>query len=161
MQAFKRILVPIDHSDHTPRILEYAFVFGKAFDLDIFVLHVVDSRIIQPMPYSYRQIDPEYYSRQSKEDMVNEIKKAVQKEIDNGITFEHGLNVTVSVREGVPYDQIIKVAHEKAADFIVMGTRGHTGLEEMFLGGVAAKVSRRADCPVFLVRTRNTIQKGN
>ena len=61
------------------------------------------------------------------------------------------------VREGIPYDQIIKVSHEKATDFIVMGTRGHTGLEEMFLGGVASKVSRRADCPVFLVRTRNTI----
>jgi nucleotide-binding universal stress UspA family protein len=111
------------------------------------------------MPYSYRQIDPEYYSEHSKEDMVAEIKKAVQKEIDNGITFDHSLNVTVSVREGIPYDQIIKVAHEKSADFIVMGTRGRTGLEEMFLGGVASKVSRRADCPVFLVRTRNTIQK--
>ncbi len=158
MKAFKRILVPIDHSDHTPRILEYAFLFGKKLDLEIFVLHVVDSRVLQPMPYSYRQLDPEYHIRHTKEDMAIEIKNEVQKEIDEGIRFEHTLNVNIVVREGIPYDQIIKVSHEKSVDFIVMGTRGHTGLEEMFLGGVASKVSRRADCPVFLVRTRNTIK---
>ncbi len=158
MKAFKSILVPIDNSDHTPRILEYAFLFGKKLDLEIFVLHVVDSRVLQPMPYSYRQLDPDYHVRLSKEGMTDEIKKAVQKEIDDGITFEHSLKVNIVVREGVPYDQIIKVSHEKSTDFIVMGTRGHTGLEEMFLGGVASKVSRRADCPVFLVRTRNTLK---
>ncbi len=90
--------------------------------------------------------------------MTDEIKKVVQKEIDDGVTFEHSLKVNIVVREGVPYDQIIKVSHEKAVDFIVMGTRGHTGLEKMLLGGVASKVSRRADCPVFLVRTRKTIK---
>lgn len=156
MKAFRSILVPIDHSDHTPRILEYAFLFGKKLDLEIIVLHVVDSRVLQPMPYSYNQLDPDFHIRQTKEDMTAEIKKAVQKEIDEGVTFEHSLNVKIAVREGVPYDQIIKVSNEKRVDFIVMGTRGHTGLEEMLLGGVASKVSRRADCPVFLVRGRNT-----
>ena len=70
MKAFKRILVPIDHSEYTPKILEYAFLFGKKLDLEIFVLHVVDSRVLQPMPYSYRHLSPEFHIRQTRDEMA-------------------------------------------------------------------------------------------
>jgi len=37
-------------------------------------------------------------------------------------------------------------------DLIVMGTRGHTGLQRFFLGSVAEKVVRMAACPVLVTR---------
>jgi nucleotide-binding universal stress UspA family protein len=46
----------------------------------------------------------------------------------------------------------MKKFRKENVDFIVMGARGHTALEEIFIGGVAEKVSRRAECPVFLIR---------
>jgi len=159
MKQFKKVLVPIDVSDQSRQILEYAFTFGAALDLELLVLHVVDARIMQPMPYSYDQVEEDYYTKLSRDDMIDEIKKAVQNEIDYGTTFEHQLKVTVLVRFGIPYDQIVKTAREEQVDFIVMGTRGHTKLEEIFLGGVATKVSRRADCPVFLIRPRKTLDR--
>lgn len=158
MKKFSKILVPIDVSERSRAILDYALTFGSALDLDILVMHVVDSRTMHPMPYSYEKIEDDYYTNLSRDEMTAEIKKIVQDEIDRGTTFEHQLNVTVLVRFGIPYDQILKTAKEKQVDFIVMGAKGHTSLEEFFMGGVADKVSRRAECPVFVVRRRRTLQ---
>lgn len=157
MKKFSKILVPIDTSDRSQAIFEYALTFGVALDLDILVLHVVDARTMQPMPYAYDQIEDDYYTNLSQEEIAAKVKTYVQKELDEGTTFEHKLNVRVIVRFGVPYDQIIKTAKEKRVDFIVMGAKGQTALEEIFMGGVATKVTRRAECPVFLVRRRRTI----
>ena len=158
MKKFERILVPIDVSEHSRKILRYAFTFAVAMDLDLVVLHVVDSRTLQPMPYSHGQVDADHHSKISESEMVEEIKAVVQEQIDAGITFDHQLNVKTSVKFGVPYDQIIKTATREAVDFIVMGATGHTALEDFFMGGVAEKVSRRAKCPVFLVRPREKNQ---
>jgi len=157
MKKFSKILVPIDTSERSQIIFEYALTFGDALNLDILVLHVVDSRTMQPMPYSYDQVGDDYYSKLSHEEITAEVKKAVQKELDQGTTFDHKLNVRILVRFGVPYDQIVKTAKEKQVDFIVMGAKGQTALEEIFMGGVATKVSRRAECPVFLVSRRRTL----
>lgn len=157
MKKFSKILVPIDTSEQSQAIFEYALTFGTALNLDILVLHVVDARTMQPMPYSYDQIEDDYYTNLSQEEIAAKVKEYVQQELDQGTTFEHKLNVRVMVRFGVPYDQIIKTAREKQVDFIVMGAKGQTALEEIFMGGVATKVTRRAECPVFLVRRRRTL----
>jgi nucleotide-binding universal stress UspA family protein len=48
---------------------------------------------------------------------------------------------------------ILKVASEQDADVIVMGTHGRTGLKRLLMGSVAEEVSRRASCPVVMVRS--------
>jgi nucleotide-binding universal stress UspA family protein len=56
------------------------------------------------------------------------------------------------VESGVPYSKIVKKAEEEAADLIVMSTHGRTGLEQIMLGSVTAKVVARASCPVLSIR---------
>jgi len=53
---------------------------------------------------------------------------------------------------GPPAETIVRVAHERGADLIVMGTHGRTGLAHVLLGSVAEKVVRLAPCPVLTVR---------
>ena len=154
MKKFSRILVPVDFSDESNRALEYAFTLGSGLELDILVLHVVDSRALNVLSYSYGDVDNDYLSSHSHEDMAVEVKQVMAKEVEKGITYDHDLNVTTHVRFGAPYDQITKMAKEKSIDFIIMGATGHTALEEAFLGSVAEKVSRRAPCPVFIIRKR-------
>lgn len=156
MKKFSKILVPVDFSDESNRALEYAFTLGSGLELDILVLHVVDSRAISALSYSYGAVDNDYLSSHSHEDMAVEVKQVMAKEVEKGITYDHDLNVTTHVRFGVPYDQIIKMAKEKSIDFIIMGATGRTALEEVFMGSVADKVSRRAPCPVFVIRKRET-----
>ena len=60
--------------------------------------------------------------------------------------------ITEVVEAGVPYHKIVKKAEEEKADLIVMSTHGRTGIEEIMLGSVTAKVVARAGCPVLSIR---------
>jgi nucleotide-binding universal stress UspA family protein len=56
------------------------------------------------------------------------------------------------VEAGIPYSKIVKKAEEENADLIVMSTHGRTGIEQIMLGSVTAKVVARASCPVLSIR---------
>ncbi len=58
----------------------------------------------------------------------------------------------VETAAGHPADTIVRVAEERNADLIVMGTHGRTGLQHVLLGSVAERVVRLAPCPVLTVR---------
>ena len=60
----------------------------------------------------------------------------------------------VQVREGVPAEELVKVAAERQVVCIVLGHRGSTlrhRLRRLLLGSTTAQVLRRAPCPVLLV----------
>ena len=61
----------------------------------------------------------------------------------------------VEVAVGHAADTIVRVAQERGADLIVMGTHGRTGLQHVLLGSVAEKVVRLAPCPVLTVRYKS------
>jgi nucleotide-binding universal stress UspA family protein len=58
----------------------------------------------------------------------------------------------VELAAGPPAHTIVRVAHKRDADLIVMGTHKRTGRRHVLLGSVTAKVARLAPCPVLTVR---------
>jgi nucleotide-binding universal stress UspA family protein len=66
--------------------------------------------------------------------------------LDPHISVQHVL------LEGDPAQEIIGLATESAADLIVMGTHGRTGLERFLMGSVAEKVLYGAPCSVLVVK---------
>jgi nucleotide-binding universal stress UspA family protein len=65
-----------------------------------------------------------------------------------------GLNAHLVLRYAAPDVAAIEGAAEIAADAIVMGTRGRTGIAHALLGSVAERVLRRASAPVFVTQPR-------
>lgn len=65
---------------------------------------------------------------------------------------QQGVPTEWRLRAGVPFEEIVRVAEEEAADVIVMGTHGRGGLGRLLLGSVADRVIRLASCPVLTVR---------
>lgn len=63
-----------------------------------------------------------------------------------------GLKVTTVVEQGDPQSKIIEQAAKWRADFIVVGSHGHKGLEHFLLGGVSEGVARHAGCSVEIIR---------
>ena len=55
------------------------------------------------------------------------------------------------LREGYPAQEIVSMAREIGADFIVMGSRGHGRWRHFILGSIAETVIREAPCPVVSV----------
>jgi len=52
-------------------------------------------------------------------------------------------------RQGRPWIEIVRHAHEVSASIIVLGTHGQSGFQAMSLGTTASRVALRASCPVL------------
>jgi len=63
-----------------------------------------------------------------------------------------GFRVTVEIAAGAPASEITRIARERNANAILVGTRSHTRLYEAFIGSVAWEIVRRAQRPVLLQR---------
>lgn len=78
-----------------------------------------------------------------------EILTYYKKEFENG-----GLvSVKTLMRDGIPSEEILKVAEEEDVDFIVMGHNGTRGLDRLITGCVSRDVERDARVPVLLAKT--------
>jgi nucleotide-binding universal stress UspA family protein len=68
-----------------------------------------------------------------------------------------GLEIDTSVTaSGVPADELLAVAQAKGADLVVVGSRSHNFLYEIFLGSVATEVIRKSALPVLIAKLEAT-----
>ena len=162
---FTHILVPTDLSDPANHALRYALEEATVHRAGITLLHVLSSHDDTDVYYVTRS--PESTSQGSfdpvagrigtqplppptvvRSDPSEEARTRLQ-DLLRGV-FHGTWDVEVSI--GHPADTIVRVAQERGADLIVMGTHGRTGLQHALLGSVAEKVVRLAPCPVLTVR---------
>jgi nucleotide-binding universal stress UspA family protein len=65
---------------------------------------------------------------------------------------QDGLTATSEVREGDPAAEIVAFGRGKRHPLLVLGSRGHTGIARLLLGGVARNVLNHAAGSVLIVR---------
>jgi nucleotide-binding universal stress UspA family protein len=63
-----------------------------------------------------------------------------------------GFKVTAQWVMGHPADKIVKVASQKKADLVIVGSRGLTGIRRFLLGGISQKVVQHSHESVLVVR---------
>ncbi|WP_164103738.1 universal stress protein [Candidatus Laterigemmans baculatus] len=74
--------------------------------------------------------------------------------------FEHvPLTPRRIIREGARGDTIVEVAKEEQADLVVLGARGHSGVERLLLGSTSDYVATHAHCSVLVVRPRGRTEE--
>jgi universal stress protein A len=141
-----RILVPTDFSEDAKAAAALAVDIAKQFDARIVLLHAyhVDIPIATPMVGAYT-LPPGFYEELHAH-AKSEVEIAAKELRSSGVDV-----VGISVSEPAA-TAIIAHAEEQAADLIVMGTRGLTGLKHVALGSVADRVVRMAPCPVLTVK---------
>ena len=65
-----------------------------------------------------------------------------------------GVESESEILEGDIAAQIVRVAHSRHADLIVVGSRGHGAIAGVLLGSVSNAILHDADCPVLVVKER-------
>jgi nucleotide-binding universal stress UspA family protein len=143
----KRIFIPTDFSDCSEEAVEYAISLAQVFQARVFLLHVMEP-VVYGLDFSVTHPGAEPTVRQRLGEMM---QQRVEKIRGLGIEAE-GHFVT-----GTPFVEIIKAAQKHAADLIIMGTHGRTGLAHILLGSTAERVIQRARCPVLTVKAEGQI----
>ncbi len=145
MVTIRKVLFPTDFSEASEAAWGFALSFAKEFRAEVVLLHVVPEppRLAEAYEMGFT---PERFTQAAIEEarhlMADMIAKAADWEV----------RITPQVRQGVEFREIIQAAREAAADLIVMGTHGRTGLAHALIGSVAEKVVRKAPCPVLTVK---------
>ncbi len=87
-----------------------------------------------------------------------ELERAYRRDAESALAEEllsfsaAGVEVEHRVIAGAPADAITNLAIEEHAGLIAVGSHGRRGLERLLLGSVAEAITRRARCPVLVVR---------
>lgn len=63
-----------------------------------------------------------------------------------------GVPVTTELREGSPYENIVRYSEEKKTDLIVLGSYGRTALTRLLVGSVVERVAALSRLPTLVVK---------
>jgi len=146
MLLFKKILVPLDGSEHSNHALDKAIQIAKKFDGKITLIHVYPKYpIIVAQGYAYLEIIPQ---------LIEAVRKAGTKILVDGQRKVKATNlkVTTLLKEGHAVNEILKTCKKENFDLIVMGARGISTIKEIFLGSVSHGVAIHSECPVLIIK---------
>jgi universal stress protein A len=146
----KNILVPTDFSEYSDKALKQALDIAKDYHSQVYLLHVIGEHTIQTVEgYS---IDVEII-KQLDDQLLSNAKEKMQKELEKyNKSSMAEIKIIPVIRNGVPYEEILREADDKKVDLIVIASLGKTGLKKYFLGGVAQNVLKGSKCPVLLTK---------
>lgn len=141
----KRILVPLDFSKPSMRTLPFAREWAERFGSEICLIHVIEPNK-KFVAFESDPFTPPIPVKNQGGHAGTELEKLAREYLPDSI------RVTVLVREGVPYDQIVAAAQELQVDLIIVATEGHGFLSRALVGSTAERVVRHASCPVLTLR---------
>lgn len=146
-QIIRRILVPVDFSEHSERATWYACELAATVGAHVELLHVVED------PFVSGAYSPGVYLGPSAEALDGIVTDA-ENRLDRAASAvaSSGLRPDRVVLRGHPAQSIADHAKACDADLIVMGTHGRTGIAHLLLGSVAERTLRTADCPVLTIK---------
>jgi nucleotide-binding universal stress UspA family protein len=152
-KAMRKILVAIDFSDVTPRVMEETKGMARAFGASVRLLHVAPHET-EFVAYSPGGLPPPGMGM-SGTAVVRDLRIETERIAMLMEEFKReGITATAAVLEGPVVPTILDEAKESAADLVVMGSHGHGALYELLVGSITEGVLRRSPMPVLVVPSR-------
>ena len=142
----KTILVPVDFSDNSKNAMDYAILLANKLHMKLLLLHAFHPTMAEAVSDSYKALRHKNVNFTPKE-MHGELK--IWQEAVNDT--ENDIPCETVFKEGDLTDAITELMNEKEIHLIVMGTKGATGLREIFLGSNTTNVIEKVACPVIAI----------
>lgn len=139
-----KLLVAMDETEHSWKILDKALMIGKAFDSEITLIGVVEKKqqTVSTIPFNVV------------EDFVSAIEKVVQGTLDKASNYcqEKGFTVKTMIEHGQAAEAICRTAEDGIYDLVVVGNSGKGKIEEFLLGSVSSKIAHSVKTNLLIVK---------
>ena len=137
---YKRILVPLEHSEYDAAIIQHVRALAKFTGASVVLIHVADG-------FAARNVH-QLNLRESEEMRVD---RQYLDETCASLTAD-GIRSESLLAGGDPSKEITDAAAREGCDLIAMSTHGHRFIKDMIYGSVANEVRHLSRVPVLLVR---------
>jgi nucleotide-binding universal stress UspA family protein len=143
----KNVLVPVDFSDVTDRVIAAAEQMARAFGAKVWLMHCVGEypafaamgEIPAFMPTPENALPGTY------PDQYRKLAALTSSLRDKGIDAE------LLFVSGTAVEEILSVVNEHQIDLLVMGSHGHGALYGLLVGTVTEGVLHQAGCPMLII----------
>lgn len=139
-EPFQRILVAVDLSRLSRRILEVAAAFAQADQAEVRALYVQDR--LTPMLLEAALFD----EREQRHQARNQFESILSE-----VSLPSELMMSREIREGHAGQEILHEAQDWSADLVVLGTHGFGFFNRLLLGSTSTHVLRHGYCATLVV----------
>jgi len=149
MADIQKVLVAVAFSNYTQGIFNYAARMVTQLGAKMVVASIINERDVSAV----RRVADMGYEVNG-EHYVGDVKKE-RREILDRLIQDSGLDpgrVQAILRVGNPVDELLKIIDGEGIDLVVMGVKGRTDLEHVFVGSVAEKLFRRSPATIVSYR---------
>jgi len=137
----RKLLVATDFADASKRALAEAVELAQQIDASITLVHAYANPV-------YAASDAVLVTADMLGEVLRSAKYAMQLAVDEYVTAK--VPILTDLREAPAAPAILEAADKAEADWIVVGTRGRSGVGRLVLGSVAEDVIRRSTRPVLV-----------
>ena len=140
----ENILVAIDFSDLTQKVIEQGKMMACAFDCKLWLIHIA-----APEPDFVGYSTGPQFRRDLRAETLHDEHKYLQNKADE--LRKQGVDVTTLLIQGETVESILQEALKLEADSIIIGSHGRSALSKTLMGSVSEGIVRCAPCPVTIV----------
>ncbi|MFZ1806492.1 MAG: universal stress protein [Cyclobacteriaceae bacterium] len=148
----KRILVPTDFSKTSIIALEVACEIAKKGGAEVIALHVVEEATSESFRVSGEVVPQNFADKLYTLKLLEKAKKQLEKLVMDP-KFS-SIKLDGEMRLGNAFHGMNAIITEQKVDLVVMGTQGHSRLQEMIIGSNTEKVVRHSKVPVLSVHKK-------
>ncbi len=145
MKDVKRILVVSRSTKYCQKAVHYGVSLAQKYRAKLFVIHVMHNPfMLEGWNLAVPSLDAEYAR----------LQQTYKDDIDRRIEAEKtkGLDVKALMKEGDPFDEIIKAVKEKNIDLLIMLAHEEGHLEHFLFGRDNEDLIRKMPCSIILVK---------
>jgi len=142
---FQRILVGCDFSSDSSLAFQFGLSLAQEFQSELHLAHVIEPPIYKDLLRPAREQGEKI--QQDLRDQLNEKLAGMVPE-----DAREWCKPKITLLGGQPHEELTKYAVVNDLDLIVLGVRGQSLVEKLFVGSTTDRVVRRAPCPVLSVR---------
>jgi len=140
----KTILTPVDFSAISKAVVKSAAELARSLDARLVLMHVVQPPVITS-EYGAVMANIQEIVAVSEKTAARHLELLVHK------LKAAGLEASSVLLTGSPTLHIVDQARKLSADYVVLGSHGHSALYDLLAGSTASGVLKKSPCPVVVI----------